>query len=67
MLFIFAAALISAPSLIFADGENKGHGAGGIRAEHAGDKGLEKGKAWAGSKEKKEKIEKEKKAKKAKD
>ena len=55
ILFISMAALISAPNLAFADDEKKGHGAGGVRADHASDKGLEKGKAWAGSKEKKEK------------
>lgn len=32
--------------------DNKGKGAGGLRGEHASEMGLEKGKAWAGSKEK---------------
>ena len=50
--------------------EKKGHGAGGVRDENASEMGLEKGKAWAGSKEKKikreagEEKEKEKKPKK---
>ena len=33
----------------------KGHGTGGVRTEHASEKRLQKGKAWAGSNEKKEK------------
>jgi hypothetical protein len=79
ILLIILTTALSAPGLSFADDEKKGHGAGGVRADHASEKGLEKGKAWAGEKEKKEKKEprdkgkkekkekKEKKAKKAKD
>ena len=37
----------------FADDEKNGHGPGGARADHASEQGQEKGKAWAGSKEKK--------------
>jgi hypothetical protein len=70
ILIVFLATLILAPGLSFADDQKKGHGAGGVRADHASEKGLEKGKAWAGEKEKKEKKEprdKGKKEKKAKD
>ncbi|MET0093007.1 MAG: hypothetical protein ABW120_05710 [Sedimenticola sp.] len=51
---------------------DKGHGAGGVAEEQASEMGLEKGKRYAGSKEKKskeegeEKLKKEKKEKKAK-
>ena len=48
------------------DEAKKGHGAGGVRADHASEKGLEKGKAWAGSREKEDKEEKPGKAKKEK-
>ena len=41
----------------------KGYGAGGVRADHASEKGMEKGKAWAGSREKEDKEEKPKKEK----
>ena len=55
--------------------EKKGHGAGDVRDENASEMGIEKAKAWAGSKEKKVKEEnlneeqkpkKDKKAKKSK-
>jgi hypothetical protein len=58
--------------------QDKGKGTGGVRDDHASEMGLEKGEAWAGSKEKKvkkesedkvkkeEKVKKEKKAKKEK-
>ena len=36
--------------------QDKGKGAGGVRDDHAGEMGLEKGEAWAGSKEKKENL-----------
>ncbi|MCW8931090.1 MAG: hypothetical protein OQL19_12725 [Gammaproteobacteria bacterium] len=61
--------ILSLPVLAVQD---KGKGAGGTRTEHASKMGLEKGNAWAGSKEKKEKgnsqekVKKEKKEKKAK-
>lgn len=42
--------LLSMPVLAAKD-DNKGHGAGGLRGEHASEQGLEQGKAWAGSKE----------------
>lgn len=49
------------------DERKKGHGAGGVRADHASEKGMEKGKAWAGTREKEDKKEKkEKKEKKQK-
>ena len=50
-LLILLSALVVAPSISFADDAQKGHGAGGVRGDHASDKGLEKGKAWAGSRE----------------
>ena len=50
-LLILLSVLLAAPNISFADADKKGHGAGGVRADHASDKGLEKGKAWAGSKE----------------
>ena len=37
--------------------EKQGYGAGGVRDDHASEMGVEKGKAWAGSKEKKVKEE----------
>lgn len=43
--------------------QDKDTDAGGVRSDHASDMGLEKGKAWAGDKEKKEKEKKEKKSK----
>ena len=58
-LLILFSALIMASTTAFADEEKKGYGPGGVRAEHASEKGLERGKAWAGSKEKKEKKEKD--------
>ena len=48
------------------DERNKGHGAGGVRADHASEKGMEKGKAWAGTREKEDEEEKPKKDKKEK-
>ena len=48
------------------DERNKGHGAGGVRADHASEKGMEKGKAWAGTREKEDEEEKPKKDKKRK-
>jgi len=71
ILLIFLAALFVVPGLTLADDEKKGHGAGGVRADHASDTGLDQGKAWAGTKEKKEKkekkVKKENRQKKAKD
>ena len=46
--------------------QDKGNSAGGARSEHASEMGMEKGKAWAGSKEKKTKEEAEEKVKKEK-
>ena len=48
------------------DERKKGHGAGGVRAEHASEKGMEKGKAWAGTREKEDEEQKPKKEKKEK-
>ena len=44
----------------------KGQGAGGVRTDHVSETGMEKGKAWAGEKEKNEKDEKDEKEKKEK-
>jgi hypothetical protein len=55
---ICALLLVAGPSA--ADDEKKGHGAGGVRADHASEQGLEKGEAWAGSKDKKDKSAKDK-------
>jgi len=57
-VLILSSALLATVGTSSADQEKKGHGAGGVRAGHASEQGLEKGKAWAGSKEKKEKKEK---------
>ena len=48
------------------DERKKGHGAGGVRADHASEKGMEKGKAWAGTRENEDEEEKPKKEKKEK-
>jgi hypothetical protein len=44
--------------------QKKGHGAGGVRADHASETGMEKGKAWAGTREKEDKEPKSEKDKK---
>lgn len=51
---VFLSALLAGPAVHAAKEDQKGHGAGGVRTEQASEQGLEKGKAWAGSKEKKE-------------
>ena len=66
VLILASALLMAAGTSWPADQEKKGYGAGGVRAEHASEQGLEKGKAWAGSKEKDEKPTKEKKERKEK-
>jgi len=58
---ILISALLAAAGSAIADEEKKGHGAGGVRADHASEQGLAKGKAWAGSKEKKDHKEKKQK------
>lgn len=58
---ILISALLAAAGSAIADEEKKGHGAGGVRADHASEQGLDKGKAWAGSKEKKDHKEKKQK------
>ena len=63
-VLILSSALLMTAGTSSADQDKKGHGAGGVRAEHASEQGLEKGKAWAGSKD--EKPTKEKKEKKEK-
>ena len=65
-VLILSSALLMAVGTSSADQEKKGYGAGGVRAEHASEQGLEKGKAWAGSKEKDEKPTKEEKERKEK-
>jgi hypothetical protein len=65
-VLILSSALLMTAGTSSADQDKKGYGAGGVRAEHASEQGLEKGKAWAGSKEKDEKPTKEKKEKKEK-
>ena len=47
----------------FAKQDNKGKVPGGVRSEHASEMGIEKGNAWAGSKEKDKKDKKDKKVK----
>jgi len=52
-LWILAmAATVCAGGVLAANEDRQGHGAGGMRDEHASEQGLEKGKAWAGSREK---------------
>ena len=63
-LLILSSALLATTGTSSADQKKKGHGAGGVRAEYASEQGLEKGKAWAGSKEKKDKEAKKAKRKK---
>jgi len=70
LFVIFMVLFLSMPVLAKKDKENK---AGGMRDEHVSEMGMEKGKAYAGSKEKKDKDDdeevkgkKEKKEKKAK-
>lgn len=63
-VLILSSALLMTAGTSSADQEKKGYGAGGVRAEHASEQGIEKGKAWAGSKD--EKPTKEKKEKKEK-
>ena len=65
-VLILSSALLMTAGTSSADQEKKGHGAGGVRTQHASEQGLEKGKAWAGSEEKDEKPTKEKKEKKEK-
>ena len=50
LMAILLGLLLCMPVLAAKD-DNKGHGAGGLRGEHASEQGLEQGKAWAGSKE----------------
>ena len=57
------AALLAATTVCAKDDKEKGHGAGGVRADHASEQGLEQGKAWAGSKEHEGVSEKSKKPK----
>jgi len=67
-LLMLSSVLLLAVGTPTADERKQGHGAGGVRADHASEQGLEKGDAWAGSKEQKEKKEKkDKKDKKLKD
>lgn len=50
-------ALLLAMPLLAAKEDKKGHGAGGMRDEHASEQGMEHGKSWAGEKEKSAKDE----------
>ena len=61
LLFIVAVSLSVSG---FAKQEDKGKGPGGVRSEHASEMGIEKGTAWAGSKEKDKAGKKEEKEKK---
>ena len=54
LLILFAVIALSMPVLAKNDKANK---AGGMRDEHASEMGMEKGKAYAGTKEKKVKDE----------
>ena len=58
LLMVVLASSLAISGSVLADEKTKGHGAGGVRADHASERGLEKGKAWAGSKEKKDKKDK---------
>ena len=44
---VAAAAMLIGLGASAAKPDDKGHGAGGVRADHASEQGLEKGKAWA--------------------
>ena len=69
IICLFIVLLLSAPVVAKQD---KGKGPGGSRADNVSEMGMEKGKAWAGTKEKKikddteEEVKKEKKEKKEK-
>lgn len=52
-------ALLLAMPLLAAKEDKQGHGAGGMRDEHASEQGMEHGKSWAGEKEKKPEDEEE--------
>ena len=65
-LLTLLSALMLATGVASAGDDRKGHGAGGARDDHASEQGRDKGKAWAGSKEKDEKEHKDKKEKKEK-
>ncbi len=54
---LLAATLGLSGAALAAKDDNKGHGAGGARAEHASEQGLDKGKAWAGTREREEKMD----------
>ena len=54
-LLMLSSVLLLAVGTPTADERKQGHGAGGVRADHASEQGLEKGDAWAGSKEKRKK------------
>ena len=43
-VLILSSALLMTAGTSSADQDKKGHGAGGVRAEHASEQGLEKGK-----------------------
>lgn len=53
LLTLLLIVFLSFPVIAKDDKGKKGHGAGGVRDDHASEMGMEKGKAWAGSKEKK--------------
>ena len=56
VIVTFMSALLITSSAYTKDEDKKGYGAGGARGEHASEQGIEKGKAWSGSKE----VEKDK-------
>lgn len=59
LLLIILMFLVVSPAIAKEDKEKKGHGAGGVRDDHASEMGIEKGNAWAGAKEKKVKEDSE--------
>jgi hypothetical protein len=54
-LVVLLLVLLLALPVLAAKEDKKGHGAGGMRDEHASEQGLEQGQAWSGRKEKKAK------------
>ena len=54
LVILAMAATLFAGGVRAATDDRQGHDAGGMRDEHASEQGLEKGKAWAGSSDKKE-------------
>lgn len=53
LLTLLIVVFLSFPVIAKEHKDKKGHGAGGVRDDHASETGIEKAKAWAGTKEKK--------------